>query len=154
MTRVREDLSPLFDLHHRRLYHLSLIRDDVFAEALGAAPQCLKDELFDMITATRKHFADALPFYDYPALSAASSINKRTHTKSSRNSRLDARRIELDWTMRTDRVMDILERDLVMAPGTLAQDCDMLMSAFFSNLWDWFCVSEATWRSLPNLNMF
>ena len=139
--RVRCHLSPLFSLQHRRLCHLALIRADVFAEAMATAPPCLKDALFDIVSATRGRCADPLPFYEYPAESAKKGRKRKKAASASTASKL--RRLELDWTMRTDKAMSVLERDLAMAPGALAADCDVLMAAFHSTLWDWFLLSPS-----------
>ena len=136
-ARIREHLSPLLALHHRRLYHLARIRDELFIELLSAVPQCLKDELFDIMSTTRGRSTDALPFYHYP---------EQKRRKSTMN-RMKLKRIEMDWTIKTEEAMLILERDMNMEPGTLTPDCNLLMEAFYS-------IPEEGWNSLPNYKRF
>eukprot|EP01083_Nonionella_stella_P109957 321316_1 len=61
---------------------------------------------------------------------------------------------DINWTMRTDQVMALLEEDLHLAKGELDEDCALMMNTFYSNLWDWFFISRDFWTSLPYYNAF
>eukprot|EP01083_Nonionella_stella_P107324 310704_1 len=145
IDRITNDLRRLFQYKYGRLYHLSMISDEIFYKLLADVPKCLQTELYDIITQVRGYNVHSLPFYRY-------NVNP---SKKRRKSTVKKPKIEdIDWTMRTDQVMALLEEDMHLSKGELDEDCELMMNNFYSNLWDWFFIPRDFWTSLPYYNAF
>jgi len=143
--RIKKDLSPIFDYNYNRIYHLSKIRDDLYDELLSETPKCLRKELYEIMTKVRGYNINTLPFYDYN-----SNFNKKRRKSAVKKMKV----IHIDWTMRTDELMGLLEQDMNLTKGELSADCDLLMNNFYSNLWDWFFITDQFWETLPYYDSF
>eukprot|EP01083_Nonionella_stella_P188595 695489_1 len=145
IDRITNDLRRLFQYKYGRLYHLSMISDEIFYKLLADVPKCLQSELYDIITQVRGYNVHSLPFYRY-------TVNP---SKKRRKSTVKKLKIEdINWTMRTDQVMALLEEDMHLSKGELDEDCELMMNNFYSNLWDWFFIPRDFWTSLPYYNAF
>eukprot|EP01084_Bolivina_argentea_P110627 197486_1 len=127
-----DDMKTYFqvflDYKYNRMYHLSLMSDNLYKELMVDAPKCLRLELYGLMMKCNDKMAGKTLMFE--------------------------QKEEFDWTMTTDKVFKLLENDLNLKQDELKEDCDVLMNNFYSNLWDWFFIPNELWKKLPYFNKY
>eukprot|EP01084_Bolivina_argentea_P059447 108566_1 len=127
---VIRHLTPFLQYKYKRIYHLSTISKELYDSLLNDTPKCLKRELYCIMQYIQ---------HNHPLIQFYNPKKKKTVTSF----------LDIDWTMTTDQVFDVLEHDLNLTQGELSQDVDILMNHFYSNLWDLLFVPDQCWQSMP-----